>query len=131
VSRVLAVDPGEVRLGVAVSDPGGTIARPLTVIRHSARARDAQAIADLALENAAQSIVIGLALDADGRVGPQARRALRLVEALREITDLPIETFDETGTTQAAAGLGSPSTPLDARAAAVLLQEYLDARKPT
>ncbi len=131
MSRVLAVDPGEVRLGVAVSDPGGSIARPLSVIRHTARAHDAQAILDLAQQHAVETIVIGLALDADGRVGPQARRALRLVDALRQITGLPIETFDETGTTQAAAELGSPRTPLDARAAAVLLQEYLDARKPT
>ncbi len=131
MSRVLAVDPGEVRLGIAVSDPGGSIARPLTVIRHTARARDAQAIADVAREQAAQAIVVGLALDSDGRAGPQARRALRLVEALRLVTDLPVETYDETGTTQAAAQVGSPRTPLDARAAAVLLQEYLDARKPS
>ncbi len=131
MSLVLAVDPGEVRLGVAVSDPSGTIARPLTVIRHSARVRDAQAIADLAREHGAESIVVGLALDGQGRIGHQARRAVRLVEALRRLTTLPVETYDETGTTQAAEGLGSPDTPLDARAAAVLLQEYLDARKPT
>jgi putative Holliday junction resolvase len=129
VSRILAVDPGEVRLGIAVSDPTGTIARPLTVIRHTARARDVQQIAELAEQNEVEVIVVGLALDRDGNLGPQARRAMRLVEALRRSTDLAVETVDETDTTRSAQAIGSPSTPLDARAAAVLLQEYLDARQ--
>jgi putative Holliday junction resolvase len=124
---VLAVDPGEVRIGLALSDPTGTIARPLTVLRHRSRAADAQAILSAAQEHGARSIVVGMALDREGRVGPQARRAQRLAEALRAATDLPVATWDETGSTEAARRGGQPDPMLDARAAAYILQDYLDA----
>jgi len=74
------------------------------------------------------TVVVGIALDQEGEVGPQARRALRLVEALKLETNLPIETWDESGTTAAARAMGGTSENLDARAAAVILQEFLDAR---
>ena len=121
--RVLAVDPGEVRIGLAVSDPLRVIARPLKVIRHSSRKQDAEAILAEAAALEAGTIVVGVALDMEGKIGPQARRALRLVEALRSLTDLPIVTWDESGSTLAA---GKRDARLDARAAAVILQEYLD-----
>lgn len=124
-SRVLAIDPGEARIGLAVSDPLHVIARPLKVIKHVSRQSDAEAILLEAAEHEVGTIVVGIALDMQGEVGPQARRALRLVEMLRALTDMPVETWDESGSTQAA---GKRDERTDARAAAVILQEYLDAR---
>jgi putative Holliday junction resolvase len=129
VGRILAVDPGEKRIGLALSDPTGTLATPLSVLRHTSREQDAAAIVQLARDKDVSCILVGLALDREGQEGPQARRALRLVAQLRLLTDLPVETRDESGTTESAAALGPASSPLDARAAAVLLQEYLDASK--
>jgi putative Holliday junction resolvase len=128
MTRVLAVDPGEVRIGLAISDPTGTIARPLQVLRHSSRERDAMAILQVARREAVDIIVVGIALDHEGNIGPQARRAIRLIDAMRAHTDLPIEPWDETGSTQIARQLRKPDTMLDARAAAVVLQEYLNAQ---
>jgi putative Holliday junction resolvase len=128
---VLSVDPGEVRIGLAISDPTQTIARPLEVLRHTSRAGDVHAILERAARHGAAAILIGLALDSEGEVGAQARRAVRLIEALREHTSLPIETWDESGSTRAARRGGRDDPLLDARAAAVILQEYLDAHRPT
>jgi putative Holliday junction resolvase len=127
MARILAIDPGEARLGLALSDPTETIARPLSVLRHHSRPADARAISRLAKEHGVTLILVGLPLDQEGRVGPQARRALRLVEALRESTAVPIETWDESGSTRAAAELGKGDQDLDARAAAVILQDFLNA----
>ncbi len=126
--RILAVDPGEVRIGLAVSDPSGTIARPLKVLRHRSRPADAAAIVQVAEGEGVQAILVGVALNAEGEVGPQARRALRLVEALRGISPLPVLTWDESGSTQAVRRRGRRDDMLDARAAAAILQEYLDAQ---
>jgi len=130
---VLAIDPGEVRIGLAISDPTGTIARPLEVIRHTSRQADVKTILERAGAHAAVLLLVGLALDSDGAVGPQARRGLRLAEALRAETDLPVDTCDESGSTRAAwrpaVRRGHADPMIDARAAAVFLQEYLDARR--
>jgi len=129
--RLLAVDPGEVRIGIAVSDPSGLVARPLTVLGHTSRAQDAQAIVGLARQEGAEMILVGLALDADGEVGPQARRAERLAETLRQTSSIPVATWDESGSTQAARRGRGQDPMLDARAAAVILQDYLNAQAPT
>ncbi len=128
-SPVLSVDPGEVRIGLAISDPTRTIARPLEVMRHTSRAADALAILERAARHGAGAIVIGVALNAEGEVGPQARRGLRLAEAIRQHTSLPVETWDESGSTQAARRGGRDDPMLDARAAAVILQEFLNAQR--
>jgi len=133
--RILAVDPGEKRLGIALSDPTGTIANPLDVITHVSRAIDAATIAQLASENGAIKIVIGQALDVDGDPSPQGRRAARLAEAIRAQADLPVDLWDECGSTREARAariaLGSPRRKrrghLDELAATVILQTYLDA----
>jgi putative Holliday junction resolvase len=135
MGRVLAVDPGEKRLGIAISDPTGTIARPLAVIKHVSRLVDAAAVAQLANEHEAVRIVIGQALDADGQPTPQARHAARFAEAVRQQTGLPVELWDESGSTQAARAariaLGVSrrrrAGHLDELAATVILQTYLDA----
>jgi putative Holliday junction resolvase len=130
MSRVLAVDPGEARLGMAISDPTGLIARPLLVIAHVSRQSDARRIAETAAEHSVDRIVVGVPLDQEGEAGPQARRAQRLIEAIALETDLPVEPWDESGSTLTAISLTRGGDGLDARAAAVILQEYLDARRP-
>lgn len=133
--RILAVDPGEKRLGIALSDPTGTLARPLMVIRHVSRMVDAAQIAGLAVEHGAERIVIGVALDDDGHPTPQSRHAERLADAVRQQTSLPVELWDESGSTQAARetrlSMGvsrrKRSGHLDEVAAAIILQSYLDA----
>ena len=136
--RVLAVDPGEKRLGIALSDPTATIANPLTVIEHVARAIDAAAIAQLAQDHAVRLIVIGQALDADNQPTLQSRRAARLASAIRHQTDTPVVLWDESDSTQAArsARLAMRTSRrrrqghLDDLAATVILQTYLDAHMP-
>jgi putative Holliday junction resolvase len=132
--RILAIDPGEKRLGIALSDPTGTIANPLTVLKHISRLVDAAAIAQIAAENGAGLIVIGQALDDDNQPTPQSRKALRLAEAILAQASLPIELWDESGSTQtarqASLAMGASRRKrhghLDDLAATVLLQDYLD-----
>jgi putative Holliday junction resolvase len=133
--RILAVDPGEKRIGLAVSDHTGTIANPLQVLKHVARAVDAAAIAAIAAECEAGAIVVGQALDAENEPTPEGRRAGRLAEAIRLQTDLPVHLWDESDSTQIARAariaLGARRRQRgghqDALAAAVILQSYLDA----
>jgi putative holliday junction resolvase len=135
--RILGVDPGEKRIGLAISDPTATIANPLQVIKHVSRALDAASIAQIAAEHDCEKIVVGQALDSDGNPGPAARHADRLAEAIRAQTDLPVELWDETGSTQAArsaaialgVGRRKRSGHLDEIAATVILQSYLDAQE--
>jgi putative Holliday junction resolvase len=132
--RVLAVDPGERHLGVAVSDPTGLLARPLTTLAHTARAADAAQLVALADAHAAEVIVIGCALDSDGRPGPQARHAEKLAEAVRALTARPVELYDESFSSQdAQASLRAAGKKrraqreqIHAAAAATILQSYLD-----
>lgn len=141
--RIIAIDPGEKRLGLAISDPTGTIANPLQVLAHVARLADAATIASIAKEQGAGLIIVGQALDDDGSPTPQSRRAARLAEAIRSQTDLPVQLWDESGSTQAArqahiAMGGSRRNRqrrghghLDELAATYILQTYLDAQDPS
>lgn len=132
MSRLMAVDPGDVRIGLAVSDESGLISRPLKVISHRSRREDAARIIEAAKENLVGKIIVGLALDSDGNVGPQARKALRLVGVLRTLTDIPVETWDESGSSQAVSTrYRKKKGPIDAIAAAHILQEYLNANQTT
>ena len=128
MSRILAVDPGDKRHGLAISDPTGLIARPLLVLEHTSRSADAREIILAAENHEAGMILVGIPYDSEGNPGPQARKALRLVEALCETTTIPILTWDESGSTQAALQIHKADQLLDARAAAVILQEYLNAQ---
>ena len=124
---VLGVDPGDVRIGVAVSDPLGLIARPLEIIQHISHGEDATAILNLAHNYHAGEIVVGIPYGIEEEVGTQARKALHLVDALREAGELKVHTWDESGSSQRAGTLDSDK-PIDALAAAVILQEFLDAK---
>lgn len=127
MGRILAIDPGDAHLGIALSDPTGTIARPLQVVEHSSRERDVQALLAVARQHAVDRIIVGVPYGIDSEIGPQARKALRLVEALRGATMLPVMTWDESGSSHAASRGRGPDPMEHARAAAVILQEHLDA----
>jgi len=134
--RILAVDHGEKRIGLAVSDPTATIANPLAVLQHVSRALDAAQVAALAAEHGAGLIVVGQSLDEDGLPNQAGRRAARFAGALRQQTSLPVELWDESFSTQKARaarlqmGVSRKKRAghLDEMAATVILQSYLDAR---
>ena len=135
--RILAVDPGSKRIGVAISDETGTIANPLTVVAHVSRLVDAAAVAQIAVDHQAGLIVVGQAFDDTGRPSLAGRSAARFAEALKIQTDLPIVLWDEAFTTRDARSaridLGvsrrKRSGHLDHLAATVLLQSYLDSQR--
>jgi len=121
--KVLALDYGRARTGVAVSDPTGTIARPLCVVEAAGRDRLAQ-LAALIDEHEVERVVVGLPLTLRGERGEQARETESFVEELTHVTAVPVVTYDERFTTDLAEQ--SPAdTPEDARAAAHLLSSYL------
>jgi putative Holliday junction resolvase len=128
--RILAVDPGDVRIGLALSDASGTLATPLTIIQHSQRDADARTITALAAQHGAVRIVVGQAFGEDGEPNLSGRKARRLAGALREATSLPVELWEESDSTQTALAarreLGRGGDNIDAEAAAVILQDYLD-----
>jgi putative Holliday junction resolvase len=133
--RILAVDPGSKRIGLAISDPTGTIANPLIVLNHVSRLLDAAGVVELAKTNGVGLIVVGQSLDDEGHPTFEGRRAARFAEALKTQTDLPVVFWDESFTTQEARaariamGVSRKNRlgHLDSIAATVLLQSYLDA----
>jgi putative Holliday junction resolvase len=123
--KVLAIDYGSARTGVAVSDPTGTVARPLTVVARAATGDGLAELARLIGAEGADRVVVGLPLTLRGQRGDQARETEAFVEALRAATDVPVETFDERFTTDLAERTPAARAPKDARAAAHLLSSYL------
>jgi putative Holliday junction resolvase len=120
--KVLALDYGSARTGVAVSDPTGTVARPLCVVEKAATEPGLARLRELLEEEGADRVVVGLPLTLRGTHGEQARETERFVEGLRAAVDVPVETFDERFTTT----LAGPGEGEDARAAAHLLSSYLE-----
>ena len=117
--KVLALDYGAARTGVAVSDPSGTIARPLGVVERAASEAGLARLAELVRSEGAECVVVGLPLTLRGEHGEQARETQAFVEALKATVDVPVESYDERFTTRLARGD-------DARAAAHLLSSYLE-----
>jgi putative Holliday junction resolvase len=122
---VLALDYGSARTGVAVSDPTGTLARPLGVVEGAASESGLTEVARIAREEDVERIVVGLPLTLRGTRGEQAAETERFVEALRGAVDLPVELFDERFTTDLAQQTAG-AAPEDALAAAHLLSTYLE-----
>jgi putative Holliday junction resolvase len=120
--KVLALDYGAARTGVAVSDPTGTLARPLRVVRRAASKDGMEELADLVRAEEVERVVVGLPLTLRGERGEQAEETERFAEALEAILDVPVERFDERFTTT----LAGPGGDEDARAAAHLLTSYLE-----
>ncbi len=124
--KVVAIDYGSARTGVAVSDPSGTIARPLGVVERAASDSGLARLAELIRAEGAERVVVGLPLTLRGERGAQAQETEAFVEALRAAIDVPVESFDERFTTGLAERLGTDDAPEDARAAAHLLSSYLE-----
>ena len=123
--RVVALDYGAVRTGVAVSDATGTIAVPLEVVERAATPAGVDRIGEIVRERAADQVIVGLPLTLRGEQGEQARETEEFVSLLRAALDVPVETWDERFTTALAAH-SSGGAPEDARAAAHLLESYLE-----
>ena len=123
--RVLALDYGSARTGVAVSDASGTLARPVCVVRKAATDAGLAEVVRLVTEHEAERVVVGLPLTLRGEHGKQAVETELFVTALRALVAVPIETADERFTTALAQRLGGRA-PEDAVAAAHLLQGWLD-----
>jgi putative Holliday junction resolvase len=122
--KVLALDYGSARTGVAISDPTGTVARPLEVIEAAGTDAGLARVVELARREAAERIVVGLPVTLGGDRGSQAEETERFVARLRAAADVPVETFDERFTT-ALARAGDARAAEDAVAAAHLLSTYL------
>ena len=128
---IVALDVGERRVGLAVSDPSGTLATPYGVVQRRSKAEDFAEVARLVETVAAERVVVGLPLLLSGEMGPQARRVVRYARALAGMLSVPVELVDERYSTLTADALlveagRQRRVPIDAAAAAVILQEYLD-----
>ena len=125
--RILAIDHGAARAGCAISDPTGTIARPLGVIEPP----DPQRIAELVAEHDADLVVVGLPVSLGGSEGTQAAEARVFRDDLAAIVDIPVETYDERLTTRLAESTAraGAAAPPDALAASHLLESYLRHRE--
>jgi putative holliday junction resolvase len=126
--KVVALDFGRARTGVAVSDPTGTLARPLGVVEQAATEAGLARVVELVREEGAGQVVVGMPLTLRGDHGEQARETEAFVEALRAAVDIPVETFDERFTTTLAEQ-GGNGAPAEARVAAHLLSGYLEWRR--
>ena len=134
--RLLALDLGDVRIGVALSDETGTLASGLLTLAATGPRKDAQRVAALVREHGVGEVVVGLPLRLDGSLGPQGERVMAFVERLRRVLRVPVVARDERLTSVAAderlaeAGVKRRDRKdrIDQAAAALVLQEYLDER---
>jgi putative holliday junction resolvase len=128
--RVLAVDHGTARCGCAISDPSGTLARPLPVIEPC----EPREVAELVAEHGVELVVVGLPVTLEGREGPQAAVTRAFADEVAELVDVPVKTHDERFTTtmaEASARSGADAAE-DSLAAAHLLESFLasDRKEP-
>jgi putative Holliday junction resolvase len=136
VSRVLGIDPGSVRIGLALSDPSGVIAQPVTVLTRRSPAEDMAALRRFIDEHEVDRVVIGLPRLMDGRLDAAAKTAQEFGKELARLSGRPVEFWDERLTTVAAERYlvaqgkrrRQRRADVDRMAAALLLQSYLDYR---
>lgn len=136
MTRILALDLGTRRIGVALSDPTASVAVPLETIAHRERRKDLAQVAALARNHGVGRIVVGWPRNMDGTSGPAAKRAEAFAETLRRIVGVPVDLWDERLSTVAAERtLRDASVKRNRRravrdqvAAALILQAYLTAR---
>lgn len=124
MSRVLALDFGDARCGVAISDPTGTLATPLEAVERPDTKRGLQRVVRLVEEREAERVVVGLPLSLSGEEGPQARHTREWAERLAARVRVPVDLHDERFTTRQAERTGGRADA-DSRAAAHLLEAYL------
>lgn len=137
--RIMALDVGEVTLGVAMSDELGITAQPITTLDRRGLKHDLRAISDLVSKHEVSTIVIGLPLRLSGAVGTSATAALEFAERVRTRVNLPVITWDERYSTMQAERVlleGDVSrrkrrSVINQVAAAIILQSYLDSRPRT
>src|SRR5262245_30030157 len=126
----MALDYGSARTGVAVSDPTGTVARPLGVVERAGSEAGLAELARLVREQEAERVVVGLPLTLRGTRGEQAVETEGFVEALRGVLDVTVELFDERFTTDLAQRTPHAAAAVDALAAAHLLSDWLERWSP-
>jgi len=137
--RILGVDLGRKRIGLAVTDQDGAIAFPAGILDSRGRKKDLAALRAMIVERGIERVVVGLPLHLDGRRGPEAERAVAFAEALATLSKVPVDTLDERWTSQEAERLLEPTTAkkrvqrrtrgaVDEMAASILLNTYLAQR---
>ncbi|HTP09728.1 MAG TPA: Holliday junction resolvase RuvX [Anaerolineae bacterium] len=136
MGRLLALDVGEKRVGVALCDETRTLARPLLTLNRASKKEDFARIATLCREHSIEKVIVGLPKTLRGEQGPQAQRVRRYASELQAALNLPIEFWDERySSVDAQERLASASRKarakgdIDSAAAAIILQEYLDATR--
>jgi putative Holliday junction resolvase len=135
--RYLALDVGDVRIGVAASDETATLATGLPTLRRVGPRKDVKAVAALVRGHEAGEVVVGLPRSLDGSEGPQARKVLAFMDDLRGALPVPVVSWDERFTTamatqalrEAGASRRARREAVDQVAAVLILQSYLDYRK--
>jgi putative Holliday junction resolvase len=132
-ARILAVDYGRRRCGLAVSDESGTLARPIETVERAASPAGLATLVAIVEREQPDLILIGLPRTPTGERGGQAQETAAFAGRLKALVSVPIEWEDERYTTTIAerSGPPRPASPLDSRAAAVLLQGVLDRRAPS
>lgn len=133
-TRIMALDPGTKRIGVALSDEMGWIAQPLETFERRSEEADVAHIRQLVERHAVRQVVMGLPLRLDGRAGPEAERIKRFIEKLEAALPVPVVAWDERLTTRSAEDLliganvsrRKRKGTVDRVAAAILLQSYLE-----
>jgi putative Holliday junction resolvase len=123
--KVLALDYGRARTGVAVSDPTGTIARPVGMVERAGTEKGLAKLVELIRRHDADQVVVGLPLTLQGTRGEQAQETEVFIEALAAAAGVPVVSFDERFTTNLAENMADATADEDARAAAHLLTSYL------
>jgi putative Holliday junction resolvase len=134
MARIIGFDLGDKRIGVAISDPGGILASPFTIIERTNEAKDIETMLRIISEQKVERIIIGLPKLMSGAIGQQAEKVQNFVTALSSCTKIPIELRDERLTTVTAIRMKEETSKkkknrkirYDAMAAAVILQEYLN-----
>ena len=137
INRILAVDPGEKNIGIAISDPSATLARPLSVICHVSMIIDSAQIARLAEENQAVLIIVGLPTGPEGEEIPQTRHAKKMIDSIKTQTEIPVIPWDEWGSTKNAKALlinagvsrSKRGGHQDALAASIILRSFLESKR--
>ncbi len=133
MERILGLDVGERRIGVAISTPEGGVAIPLRIIDAQDENAAARAIVELARSEGASLVIIGHPISMDGTVGAQARRTETVAKTLQETSGLQVELWDERLSTAQAKRAPSPAgkrrAPVDDVAASIILQSYLDRQR--
>ena len=135
--RLMGLDVGDKRIGVALSDEGALIASPRETLERKGNRKDIAHLLELAAREDVSEILIGMPLSLDGSAGPQAEKVSRFVEALKAETEIKVTTWDERLSTVAAERVliegdmsrAKRKKTIDRVAAAVILQGYLDSRQ--